>query len=157
MNRLGDLLGSATRGNIVEALALSESPLTAYRVAKRYNMNVAKVYAEMKKLEGLGLARPTMTGRGKEYALADEDLRRLALRLSSRVQTYEAWSSKESKRARFRSGMAEIPRYSLEPSTVEVGPGERRMAGELENLAALGRKKFDAKYQMRGDREYARL
>ena len=36
MSRLGELLGSKTRGNIIEALALADRPLSAYKVAKSY-------------------------------------------------------------------------------------------------------------------------
>lgn len=57
MSRLGELLGSRTRGNVVEALALSGEPLAACRVAKSYNMNIAKAYKEMKRLSDLGVNR----------------------------------------------------------------------------------------------------
>jgi hypothetical protein len=157
MTRLGELLGSATRGNIVEALALSGRPLTAYRIAKNYNMNVAKVYLGMKKLERLGLVRFTGKIGLKEYELNDNDLRSLALRLSSRVQTLESWRSDESRRSRFRMGLVPVPRFSLEnlPKTQE--PRQRRMPGELENLATLGRKMFDAKYRRKMGRDYDRV
>ena len=157
MNRLGELLGSSTRANIVEALALSDMPLTAYRIAKKYNMNVAKVYSEMKRLESLGLVKPAGEGRGKEYVLMDRDLRSLALRLSSRVQTYEAWRSSGAKRERFRMGLAKIPSYSMDGEPRAMEPGERRAPGELENLAVLGRRKFDAKYRKGAEREYVRV
>ena len=157
MNRLGELLGSRTKGNIVEALALAERPLTAYGVAKSYNMNIAKVYGEMKRLERLGLVRPTARKRGVEYELVDDDLKRLALKLSSRVQTYDSWRSDESRRRRFRMGFAAIPRFSLEGDAKALSVEERRMPGELVNLATLGRKKFDAKYRRREGREYDRV
>ena len=157
MNRLGELLGSNTRGNIVEALALSDRPLTAYRVARMYNMNVAKVYLEMKKLNGLGMVKPIVKDRGREYELVDSSLRSLALKLSSRVQTYESWKSDESKRARFRMGLASVPRFTMERPSKAVEPGQRRMSGELENLAVLGRKKFDSKYRRMSRRDYARI
>ena len=157
MNRLGELLGSTTRGNLVEALALSDRSLTAYGVAKAYNMNIAKVYIEMKRLEGLGLVRSAKGGRGKAYELVDDSLRDLALRLSSRVQTYDSWRSPESRRARFRMGLAPLPQFSLSGGSTVAESGQRRMAGELENLAALGRKKFDAKYRRMGERSFDRI
>lgn len=156
MSRLGELLGSVTRGNIVEALALSDRPLTAYRVAKTYNMNVAKVYIEMKRLANLGMIQPAARVRGTEYEFLDDDLRSLALKLSSRVQTYESWRSAESKRERFRMGLAKVPSFSL-GGRIAPGQGERRMAGELENLADLGRKTFDSKNRRTGERDYARI
>jgi hypothetical protein len=157
MTHLGELLGSTTRGNLVEALALSGRALTAYGVAIAYNMNIAKVYLEARRLERLGLIRSTNGKRGREYELADEDLRRLALKLSSRVQTYESWRSGESKRARFRMGLVSVPRFSLEGQSREVDTSQRRMPGELENLAILGRKKFDSKYRRMSERSYDRL
>ena len=157
MNRLAVLLGSATRANIVEALALSGRPMTAYRIAKTYNMNVAKVYLEVKKLEGIGAVGSAGKVRGKEYLLTDRDLKRLAQRLSSRVQTYEGWSSDEAKRDRFKMGLLEVPQYSMEMREGPVEVGERRMPGELENLATLGRRKFDRKYRRTEGREYDRV
>ena len=157
MNRLGELLGSTTRGNLVEALALSDRSLTAYGVAKAYNMNIAKVYVEMKRLEGLGLVRSAKGNRGREYELVDGNLRDLALKLSSRVQTYESWRSPESRRARFRMGLVSVPRFSLTGQSTVVDTSQRRMPGELENLASLGRKKFDAKYRRMGERSYDRI
>jgi DNA-binding transcriptional ArsR family regulator len=158
MNRLGELLGSVTRGNIIEALALSDKPLTAYRVAMAYNMNVAKVYIEMKKLNSLGLVKPAeRSGRGRQYELVDDDLRNLALKLRSRVQTYESWKSSESKRARFRMGLASVPQVSLEGPPRAAEPGQRRMPGELDNLAILGRKKFDSKYRRSTGKDYDRV
>jgi hypothetical protein len=156
MSRLGDLLGS-TKANIVEALALSERPLTCYRISKMYNMNVAKGYIAMKKLAALGLVRPSEGRGGVEYLLADDDLRRLALRLSSRVVTFEAWKSREAKRARFRSGLSRVPLLPLGRPTKSVGKKPTRIPGELENLALLARRKFDAKYGRTSDGAYDRI
>ena len=157
MSRLGELMGSTTRGNLVEALALSRKPLTAYGLAKAYNMNVAKVYGEAKRLERLGLVRSMKGKSGRVYELADEDLRRLALKLSSRVQTYESWRSPESRRDRFRMGLALVPSFLMERASEVAGPGERRMPGELDGLAVLGRKKFDGKYRRREGRSFDRV
>jgi len=157
MSPLRELLGSATRANIVEALALAGKPLTSYRLSKAYHMNVAKTYTEVKKLAGLGLVRPVKGKRGKEYTLADEDLRRLALKLSSRVVTYDVWKSEESKRARFRMGLAPVPRISLRRGVKAAGARPTRMPGELENLALLARKKFDAKYHRMATGEFDRV
>jgi len=157
MSRLGQLLGSTTRGNVVEALALSAKNLTAYGVAKAYHMNVAKVYVEMKRLEGLGMLRSARGARGKEYELADENLRGLALKLSSRVQTLESWRNPESRRVRFRMALASVPRFSLIEHPTVVDETRRRMPGELENLAVLGRKMFDAKYRRTGGRSFDRI
>ena len=157
MNRLGELLGSTTRGNLVEALALSDRSLSAYGVAKAYNMNIAKVYVEMKRLEGLRLVRSARGNRGREYELVDDSLRDLALKLSSRVQTYESWRSPESRRTRFRMGLVSVPRFSLTGQSTVVDTSQRRVPGELENLAILGRKKFDAKYRRMGERSYDRI
>jgi len=150
-------LGSTTRGNLVEALALSDKGLTAYRVAKAYNMNIAKVYVEMKRLERLGIVRSVRRNRGKEYELDNAALKELALELSSRVQTYESWRSPASRRARFRMGLASIPQVSLESPTGVVDSNQRRMPGELDNLAVLGRRRFDVKYRRTGDRTLDRV
>ena len=150
-------MGSTTRGNLVEALALSDKGLTAYRVAKAYNMNIAKVYVEMKRLERLGIVRSVRRNRGKEYELSNENLKELALELSSRVQTYESWRSPASRRARFRMGLASIPQVSLESPTGVVDSNQRRMPGELDNLAILGRRRFDVKYRRTGDRTLDRV
>jgi hypothetical protein len=146
-----------TRGNIVEALALSAKSLTAYGVAKEYHMNVAKVYTEMKRLEGLGMLRSAKGARGREYELVDNNLRGLALKLSSRVLTLESWNNPESRRARFRMALASVPRFSLSEHPTGVDASQRRMPGELKNLAVLGRKKFDAKYRRTRERSYDRL
>jgi len=157
MNRLGELLGSTTRGNLIEALALSDRGLTAYGVARAYHMNVAKVYMEVKRLEGLGMVRSVKGDRGKEYELVDDNLRYLALKLSSRVQTYDTWRSPESRRARFRMGLAPVPQFSVIERSTLIDATQRRMPGELENLAILGRKKFDAKYHRLSERSYDHL
>ena len=131
--------------------------MTAYGVAKAYNMNIAKVYLEMKRLERLGLIRSATGRRGKEYELADESLKDLAMKLCSRVQTYESWKSAESRRARFRMGLAAIPPVSAQQPGMTPSPQMRKPLGELENLAALGRKRFDVKYHRTGERNYDRL
>lgn len=157
MSRLGELLGSKTRGNVVEALALSEKPLSAYRIARSYNMNVAKVYGEAKRLDRLGVLKSSTAGSVREYTLADADLKKLALKLGSRVTTYEEWASREAKRERFLNGMASVPRFEFDRKPSTADPLERRLPGELENLATLGRKKFDSKYAKTSERSYARV
>lgn len=157
MSRLGELLGSRTRGNVVEALALSDRPLSAYRIAKIYNMNVAKVYSEVKKLQSLGVLASAAAGSARGYTLADGDLKRLARKLGSRVTTYEEWASRESKRERFLNGMATVPRFKMDGSRAAADPLARRAPGELENLASLGRRKFDSKYERGSGRRYARV
>jgi len=52
-----------TRGNKVEALALSVKSPTACGVAKAYHTSVAKVYMEIKRLEGLRMPRSAKGGR----------------------------------------------------------------------------------------------
>lgn len=150
-------MGSSTRGNILEGLAFSREPLTAYRLARIYNMNVAKVYGEIKRLSDLGLIRPTSMTRGVGYELVDEDLKSLALKFSSRVQTLESWQAEESRRARFRMGLERVPPFSLGRPTEMDESVQRKMPGSLDNLAALGRKKFDAKYGKRSERMYDRV
>jgi predicted transcriptional regulator len=51
------LLSESALSDIVELLALVKKPLSAYRVSKMYNMNIGKVYLEMKKLANLGIAK----------------------------------------------------------------------------------------------------
>jgi len=141
----------------VEALSMAGRPLTAYRIARSYNMNVAKVYVEAKRLSGLGLLEVVKGERGTEYRLRDENLRNLALKLSDRVTPYDSWSSQKAKRTRFRAGLSTIPDVTV------GGPAKVRMAkpsrlpGELENLASLAGKQFDAKYRRRSGRRYDRL
>ena len=157
MNKLGVLLGSATRGNVVEALAVSKRPLTAYRVAKEYNMNVAKVYVETKRLAALGLIRASRTGRGVEYRLADGDLKRLALKLSSRTVPFEEWSSEEERASRFRQGLRRVPKFTMEKPDEGALSKTTRLPGELDTLAALARTRFDRKYRRTAEREFGLL
>lgn len=158
MNRLAQLLGSSTRANIVELLASAENPLSAYRVAKMYNMNVAKVYVEMKKLANLGLVSTITGSRGLKYTLIDESLRSLAWKLSPRIVAYDDWRSPEAKAQRFRDGLIKVPNFSLmDGPTRGRNRKPTRMPGELNALAILARSKFDKKYRRIGDREYARI
>ena len=154
MGGLGELLGSKTRGNIVEALAKSDRPLTCYRISKSYNMNVAKVYIAMKRLVALGLVEASRGRGGAEYRIQDDDLRRLALRLSTRVITYEAWSGGDARKERFRSGLLPVPAFTLggPPELVQAKP--TRAPGELDSLAMLARAKFDGKYRRTRDGGY---
>ena len=119
-----------------------------------YNMNVAKVYITMKKLADLGLVKRLKGRSGVEYLLLDEDLRRIALRLSSRVITYESWKSQDAKRSRFRSGLERVPPLSLGRPTRSLLMKSTRIPGELENLALLARRKFDTKYRRTSDGAY---
>jgi hypothetical protein len=157
MSRLAQLLGSSTRANIVELLASANKPLSAYRVSKMYNMNMGKVYSEMKKLASLGLVSTTTGNKGLEYALVDDNLRELALKLSPRVINYDDWSSQEARAQRFRSGMIKVPKFSIGKPSKSLDSKPTRMPGELDALALLARSKFDKKYLRIGDREYARI
>ena len=157
MKRLAQLLGSSTRANIVELLESAKKPLSAYRVSKMYNMNIGKVYIEMKKLANLGLVSAIKGRRGLEYALIDENLRGLALKLSSKVITYDDWSNPEAKAQRFRRGLIKVPKFSLGRPTKSLNTKPTRMPGELDALALLARSKFDKKYRRIGDRAYARV
>lgn len=139
-------MGSTTRSNVVEALAMSEKPLTCYRISKLYNMNVAKVYVAMKKLAALGLVTPIRGGGGLEYRLNDVDLRRLALKLSTRVVTFDAWNSRDAREERFRSGLLRTPALPLGSPRRLTLIKQTRMPGELDSLALLARAKFDGKY-----------
>ena len=157
MSSLATLLGSATRANIIQALAQSGEALGPYRVAKMFNMNVAKTYTEMKKLAALGVVEGVRGRRGTEYRLVDEDLGRLALRLSQRVVPLERWKSATSKASRFRMGMQAVPGFGLEGSEGAPWVKGSRQEGELDGLAEMGRKRFDAKYRQVKERAYARL
>jgi hypothetical protein len=157
MNRLAQLLGSSTRAKIVTVLALVGTPLSAYRVSKMYNMNIAKVYIEMKKLANLGLVSATKGSRGFEYALTDGSLRTLALKLSPRIVAYDNWRSAEAKAQRFRSGLIKAPKFSLGRQTKPLDTKPTRMPGELSALALLARSKFDKKYRRISDRRYVRV
>jgi len=160
MDSLSQLLGSSTRARIVELLALSKKPLSAYRVSKMYNINTGKVYLEMKKLAGLGLVASLRGRRGVEYALIDENLRALSLKLSSRrVITYDEWRSPEAKAQRFRSGLIKPPKFPgvWNKATSDERQKSTRLPGELNALARLARSKFDKKYRRIRDREYARI
>lgn len=155
MDRLETLLGSETRANVLRVLCGSEAPLSAYRVAIECNMNVAKVYGEMKRLAAAGLIVPRKGRGGTVYSLEDGDLRSLVSRLSVRMVSYSSWSSARERAKRFRAGMREVPRFELgEPSE---GGAKPRLRGELANLARLGRAGFDSKHRKTGERAYARL
>jgi hypothetical protein len=158
MNRLAQLLGSSTRANVVLTLALARRPLSAYRVSKICNMNIAKVYIDMKKLANLSLVSKNRGRRGLEYTLVDDNLRSLALKLSPRMLSYDDWRSAEARAERFRSGFAKVPDFSLGGQTEPPLVAKlTRMLGELESLAQLARSKFDKRYRRIGDHEYARL
>jgi hypothetical protein len=154
MKPLARLLGSENRANVVEALALSDGALTAYRVATMYGMNVAKAYSEMKRLAELGVIEKAGGRRGAEYRLADPDLRRLALRFSKRTLSYENWKSPRSKRERFRMGLGPIPAFTTgtAPEAAEEKPS--RIPGELLVLATIGRRRFDRRYRAKGARAF---
>lgn len=163
--RLARLLGSRTRANMLEALATTSGrPLTAYRISKMYNMNTAKVYLEAKRLQGLGLVDKVEGGKkGAGYLLADDDLRKVALKLASkRVIAFAEWSSASARTRRFRDGLAPLPDFALKRRVrrragrpLESKPG--RLPGELENLVALARKRFAKRYRRIGDRKYVLL
>ncbi len=155
MDRLATLLGSRTRAKVLEALALSSEPLTPYRVARQYNMNVSKVYLEVKVLTGLGLVAAAGRRRGVEYRLRDPDLTRLALKLSTRVVPYDKW--KDQRGTRFRDGFRRIPDYIIPRPRQVVTAKETRLPGELDALADMGRRRFDSKYKMTKVRKYARV
>ncbi len=153
------LLGSSTRANILEALARSRRPLSPYRIAKMYSMNVAKVYVEIKRLANLDLVSPMKQGRGLEYKLSDGNLRALALKLSPRTLTYDDWRSSEAKARRFRAGLLKVPKFSFKKNAIKRPPLAKptRLRGELAALALLARSKFDKKYRRIGESEYARI
>lgn len=156
MSDLGELLGSETRAKIVASLAVRTGAPTAYLLAKENGVNVAKVYGEMKRLARLGAVRARGEGRGVGYELVDGDLRRLARRYSSTVVSYGQWASRGARAKRLRMGLAEVPAYAA--PRAEGGPTKpTRLEGELDTLAALGRKRFDAKYVRTSARSYARL
>ena len=157
VDALETLLGSSTRKSLVEALALSERPLTPYRVAKEYNINVAKTYLEAKRLAAAGFLRRVRGSRGTEYELADDDLRQLTVRLSSRVMSLRRWRDEGERSSRFRAGLRRVPDFSIGTPTEGSLAKPTRLQGELEGLAALGRRKFARKYRQVGAREYARL
>ncbi|MDE1858220.1 MAG: winged helix-turn-helix transcriptional regulator [Thaumarchaeota archaeon] len=156
MTDLGELLGSETRAKIVASLAVQAGAPTAYMLAKENGVNVAKVYGEMKRLARLGVVKAHGEGRGVGYELVDGDLRRLARRYGSRMLSYGEWASRGARTKRFRMGLARVPAY--EAPGGEGGPTKpTRLEGELDTLAALGRKRFNAKYVRTSARSYARL
>ena len=153
LNQLGLLLGGLAKGNIVEALALSSAPLTCYRISKMCNMNTSKVYVAMKTLKSLGVVEESRGRGGLEYRLSDDDLRRIALRLSDRVTPLVEWKSQEARKFRFRAGLARAPRLLFSSAGVSREKPSRS-PGELENLARLAGKRFDAKYRRTSDGQY---
>lgn len=157
MSKLGLLLGSETRANVLRSLALGNAPLTPYRVAKETGTNVPKVYLEMKRLAALGVIGVARRARGTEYELVDADLRRLVVRLSPRVVALEAWSSEEERASRFRAGFQTVPPFSAQKPDRMTLSKKTRLPGELDSIASLGRKRFDVKYRPVGDREFARV
>ncbi len=150
MDPLAWLLGSSTRASIIRALSVSNEPLTSYRVAKEFNLNVAKVYKELRKMAESGLVESSAGRKAREYRLVDDDLKRLAIRMSSGFVTLESWSSDEARRKRFRAGVGGKKSRSkvAPPRNLTVKP--TRLPGELENLAVLGRRAFDSKYKKMG-------
>ena len=154
MKPLAELLGSSTRANIVEALSLGKEPVSAYQVAKAYNMNVAKVYIEMKRLGNLGLLSVTKGKRGVKYTLVDESLRTLALKFSNRVITLDSWRSPRARAKRFRDGLILVPKFSL-GKPLDNKP--LRSLDELNTLALLVKSQFEKKYSRTGDRNYDRV
>ena len=159
MTRLSELLGSATRASIIETLASSKKPLTAYRISRMNNLNVPKVYLEVRRLARLDLVLAVKGRRGVEYSLIDENLRGLVAKLASRTISNSDWRSPEAKARRLRDGLMQVPKFSLggrkEPTDAIMKA--TRLPGELDTLALLARKKFESKYRNVGDREYARV
>ncbi len=146
------------RARIVELLALAKKPLSAYRVAKMYNLNVSKVYHEIKRLDDLGLLLRRRGSKGMEYSLVDENLRALALNLSPQIQSYDDWNSPEAKAQRFRAGLMQVPKFSLGRRQAKLLERKRtRMPDELDTLALLARRSFEKKYREIGEREYVRI
>ena len=157
MSQLAELLGSSTRAKIVEALAQSNKKLTAYRISKMYSINISKTYIEIKKLADLNLLSAKRGRKGLEYSLTDENLRRLAIKLSSRTISYDDWNDPKARAQRLRAGLRSIPKFSLGKKEKPMFVKPTRMRGELDNLAVLARYKFDQKYRKIGAREYAEL
>lgn len=157
MSQLAELLGSSTRAKIVEALAQSRKRLSAYRISKMYNINISKTYMEIKKLARLNLLSASEGRKGLEYSLADEDLRRLAIKLSGRTISYDDWNDPRAKAQRLRAGLVQVPEFSLGKKDEPLYVKPTRMRGELDNLALLARYRFDKKYRTIGAREYARV
>jgi len=157
MSRLGVVLGSDTRANVIEALALTREPMTSYAIARSYNMNVAKVYIETKRLARLGFLKRSPGGRGTVYELVDQDLRNLALKLSTRVIPYGVWKGEESRRSRLRAGLSAVPNFSIARRATLLATKPTRMEGELENLATLAKERFDSRYHKTSSRGYDRL
>lgn len=146
------LFGSSTRANLIRAMALSDAPLTAYRIARAYNMNVAKVYREMKNMVDLGLVEVSGKERGVEYRLVQEDLKNLAMKLSPGFISLEAWKGEGARRFRFRAGLGGLPGPRPMRAAGREFPSPDRLPGELETLARLGRKAFDSKYGKPGQK-----
>ncbi|MDG6923807.1 MAG: hypothetical protein JRN67_11005 [Nitrososphaerota archaeon] len=153
---MAELLGSSTRAKIVEALAQNKK-LSAYRISKMYNINVPKTYIEIKKLANLNLLCASNSRRGLEYSLADENLRELAIKLSSRTISYADWNNPKAKAERLRNGLISVPEFSLRRRDKPLYTKPTRMLGELDNLAMLARSRFNRKYRITGGREYARV
>jgi hypothetical protein len=66
------------------------------------------------------------------------------------VTTYEAWSSPEAKKMRFRAGLQNVPALPSVRPDVPVESKTTRFPGELNGLALLARGKFDSKYRRTG-------
>lgn len=167
MSPLAQLLGSSTRAKIVEVLAQNkETKLSAYRISKLYNINMSKVYIEVKKLTKLNLLRAWKGKKGVEYSLEDLHLRDLAIRLSSssstfpRTISYDDWSEPKARAQRLRNGLLRVPQFSLGKKSEKIKSlvaKPTRMPGELDNLAVLARKRFDRKYEMKSAQQYVRV
>lgn len=157
MTRLAELLGSITRASVVEALAFGKKPLSAYRIARMYNLNIPKVYLEIKRLSKMGLVTALQGRKGIEYTLNDESIRTLATKLGSRTILYSEWRAQKNQL--LRDGLLKVPRFSISSPREPVTNFEKttRLRGELDTLALLARKKFDKKYCQIGDRVYARV
>lgn len=155
-DRLSQLLGSPARAKIIRILASTITPVSAYRVAKIYDMNVNNVYSEIKKLANLGLVSTVTGKRGAQYALIDKNLRALALKLSPNLIGYDEWSMLEVRARRIKSEEIKVPNFlgkKRKPS--DILP--REILDGLNIIALTARKSFDKKYRQVGEHDYVRV
>jgi DNA-binding transcriptional ArsR family regulator len=92
------LCGSATRGKALAVLANSDSPMTAYMVAKVGGLSIPKTYEELRKLAeaGVVVASP---GAGSRvlYEMVDRDLRSLLQRREP-ILSWDGWVRQDATR-----------------------------------------------------------
>lgn len=164
---VAQFIGGKIRFVILNALAGSAEPMTAYSVATKYALDPAATYRYLAEFASVGIVEPVKKAR-KQTAYKLGASGRAAIRfLNSLKQVkpidFEQWMSAEALAERVSKSLA--ARLSAE-ELAELGKGEplsveqatkllyRRRAGELEALIEAAKMGFNQSFKQVGNRRY---